>query len=70
MSAEIREGQIWQEVDPRYPNAVHKRVCGFDAQGKIILQPVGIAGRVTRAKPERFNNKRGGYRLISEGTDV
>lgn len=62
----IREGQIWQEVDPRFPNLVHKKVLGFDPDGKVLLRPVEMFSRTTRAKPERFNGKRGGYRLVSD----
>jgi hypothetical protein len=63
---EIREGQIWQEVDPRFPNLVHKEVLGFDSDGRVLLRPVGMFSRTTLAKPERFNGKRSGYRLISD----
>jgi hypothetical protein len=66
----IREGQIWQEVDPRFPELPHKRVLGFSPEGKVLLKSDGIFTRVTKAKPERFNGKRGGYRLIEDVTDA
>jgi hypothetical protein len=65
----IREGQLWQEVDPRFPELPHKRVLGFSPEGKVLLKPDGIFTRVTKAKPERFNGKRGGYRLIEDVTN-
>lgn len=63
--AEIKIGQVWQEVDPHFPNLPHKTVVGFD-DGKVIISTSGLFNRTTKAKPERFNGKRGGYRLIKD----
>lgn len=61
----IQVGQIWQEIDPRF-DAPHKEVRGFAEDGRIIIGSVGRPERTTKAKPERFNNKRSGYRLIQD----
>jgi len=65
---EIKIGQIWQEVDPRFEELPHKVVIGFE-DGKVVISPIGIFARKTKAKPERFNGKRGGYRLIKDSED-
>lgn len=62
---EIKIGQYWQEVDPRFPDLPLKKVIGFES-GKVILVTEGIFSRKTKAKVERFNGKRGGYRLIRD----
>ncbi|MGJ4857020.1 hypothetical protein ACN6KF_003004 [Labrys sp. La1] len=62
---EIKIGQIWREVDPRYPNLPQKVVLGFE-NGKVVLATAGIFTRKTKAQPERFNGKRGGYQLIKD----
>lgn len=57
----IKIGQRWKEVDPRMNRVVE--VVGFDRDsGKILIL---YAGKTTKAKPERFNGKRGGYALVS-----
>ncbi|SCB30762.1 hypothetical protein [Rhizobium lusitanum] len=64
--SEIKIGQVWQEIDPRFPNMPPKTVVGFE-EGKVLLSTGGLFGkRKTKAKPERFNGKRGGYRLIKD----
>jgi len=67
MTLGIKVGQIWQEVDPRFVGP-HKTVAGFDPDGKVQLSvQVGVGKvRITKAKPERFNGKRGGYQLIKD----
>jgi hypothetical protein len=62
---EIRIGQKWQEVDHRFTRILE--VVGFcDKTGKVILKTDGIGGRKTKAMRERFNGKRGCYKLISD----
>lgn len=57
---EVEVGQIWREVDPRFDRRV--KVVGFcEESGKIKIE---YAGKVTKAKLERFNGKRGGYELV------
>lgn len=63
---EIKIGQIWQEVDPRFPNLPHKHVIGFDDDGRVIMTTTGAFQRKTKVRKDRFNGKRGGYALISE----
>ncbi|AJE23840.1 hypothetical protein [Azotobacter chroococcum] len=58
MSIEI--GQTWREVDPRFDRRV--KVVGFcEETGKVKIES---AGKVTKARRERFNSKRGGYELV------
>ncbi|KQW19732.1 MULTISPECIES: hypothetical protein [Pseudomonas] len=59
MSIEV--GQTWREVDPRFERRV--TVVGFcEESGKVKIE---CAGKVTKAKRERFNGKRGGYELVT-----
>lgn len=59
MSIEV--GQTWREVDPRSDRLV--KVVGFcEESGKVKIE---YAGKVTKAKRERFNGKRGGYELVT-----
>ena len=61
-SVEIKVGQIWREVDPRFDRLV--KVVGFcEESGKVKINSYGITRKAKRA---RFNGKRGGYELISE----
>lgn len=60
MSVEIKKGQVWREVDPRYERKIE--VVGFcEETGKVIIQS---GGRITKARRDRFNGKRGGYELL------
>ena len=65
---DLRIGQTWQEVDPRYPNLPLKTIIAFEPDGRVVLTTDGPSPRKTKAKPERFNGKRGGYRLIEQET--
>jgi len=65
----IRIGQIWQEVDLRFPNAPHKEVRGFTDDGRVVIGPLDRLDRATKAQRKRFNGKPGGYRLIREAID-
>ncbi len=59
MSIEV--GQTWREVDPRFDRRV--KVVGFcEESGKVKIE---YGGKVTKAKRERFNGKRGGYELVT-----
>lgn len=65
MENEIKIGQKWQEVDPRFIRKLV--VVGFcEKTGKVVLKTTGLNGRKTKAMPERFNGKRGGYKLVTE----
>ena len=56
----IEVGQIWREVDPRFDRRV--KVVGFcEESGKVKIE---YAGKVTKAKCERFNRKRAGYEQV------
>lgn len=65
--AEIKSGQIWEEVDPRYTPLrrieVLEVVSVTGPKGVRIKSP---SGRVVWASAERFNGKRGGYRLAAD----
>lgn len=67
--SDLRAGQIWQVCDPRQLKYV--RIKAVDARG-VLLQTVfyTLDGWVampgtptTRANPDRFNGKRGGYKI-------
>lgn len=63
---EIKSGQIWEEVDPRYTPL--RRIEVLEVVS--VTGPKGIrikshSGRTVWASAERFNGKRGGYRLAS-----
>lgn len=69
---EIKIGQIWQEVDPRFTRYVlvvdadeenwYVRGCTIDGE----FTP---RSRALRAMEERFNGKRGGYKYIGDKND-
>jgi hypothetical protein len=54
---ELKTGQIWQEVDPRFTRLVE--ITGLDAD----TQRVQLNGR-SWAKLKRFNGKSHGYKLV------
>ncbi|MOA50940.1 hypothetical protein D3C78_1740210 [compost metagenome] len=59
---EIKVNQLWEEVDPRFRRRV--KVVGFcEETGKVKIES---GGKVTKAKRERFNGKRGGYKFIAD----
>ncbi|QCJ72229.1 hypothetical protein C9446_20730 (plasmid) [Providencia heimbachae] len=64
---EIKPGQIWEEVDPRYTPLrqieVLEVVSVTGPKGIRIRSP---SGRVVWASAERFSGKRGGYRLAAD----
>jgi hypothetical protein len=62
VTTEIKIGQVWQEVDPRFTGP-HKTVIGFAEDGRVITT---TGAKTTKSKRERFNGKRGGYKLIRE----
>jgi hypothetical protein len=81
MSDQIKVGQIWREVDPRFDRYV--RVLEVtDAQRGIMVRTVYRTGTGAPTSPhewlfanrsraswcdrERFNGKRGGYELAED----
>lgn len=62
---QLEIGQVWQENDPRFPALPYKTIIGFEPDGRVILTTSGVSPRKTRAKPERFDGRRGGYRFIT-----
>ena len=59
---EVKIGQRWREVDPRFTRIVE--VIGLDEEKqKVQIQWV----RKSWARLSRFNGKRGGYALFSAG---
>jgi hypothetical protein len=66
---DLKIGQVWQKVDPRYANLPHKTIIGFAPDGRVILESGAEQTRRTnKAKPDRFHGKRGGYQLIKDVT--
>ena len=72
---EIKVGQIWQEVDPRFPDrfirveSVRDWGKGIGIRRVVKSEDMWVEAprsRSANAKTERFNGKRGGYRLIEE----
>jgi hypothetical protein len=68
---EIKIGQEWKDLDPR--NTVDRilTIAGFDeATGKVLIKPRGDRSNraPSKAKPERFNGKRGGYVLVKDAS--
>lgn len=64
---EIKVGQIWREVDPRF-NRYVQVIEVFDTAVKSIKIAnidllTNALGRKNWASRERFNGKRGGYEL-------
>ncbi len=61
---EIKIGQVWEEVDPRFTRQV------VIMEVTSLTQPKGIqimnaqTNRKSWASASRFNGKRGGYRLL------
>jgi len=56
----IEIGQTWREVDLRFDRRV--KVVGFcEETGKVKIES---AGKITKAKRERFNGKHGGYEFV------
>jgi hypothetical protein len=71
---EVRAGQIWKEVDPRKERFVRVADFGF-ARATVHIETVhNVDGKWFRAPgarlslvlKERFNGKRGGYRLFKD----
>lgn len=60
---EIKLGQIWRELDPRFERRVEIVGC-WPGDPHVTIVTVGAEKRVPRqAKRSRFNGKRGGYEL-------
>lgn len=75
MPQEIRDGQIWREVDPRFERYVRIMRVGKFARRSIEIRTVKIVdgqwqiaphSRLTFCDLERFNGKRGGYELYED----
>lgn len=59
---ELRAGQIWKEVDPRFLREFE--IVSFDTTSVRLR---GLAtNRVTSAQLRRFNGKRSGYEFVRE----
>ena len=72
---EIRVGQIWREVDPRFVRFA--RVVDFHTAGRRAIQIRTVSkigedwvptphSRPSWCNRERFNGKRGGYKLYED----
>ena len=62
--SEIKVGQEWEEVDPRYS----RRVKVLEVrEGEVkSVRVANSTGRSTWASKARFNGKRGGYKLVRD----
>jgi DNA-binding IscR family transcriptional regulator len=64
---EIKVGQIWREVDPRFNRYVQIVEIANSTVKSICVATIDIQtnalGRKNWASRERFNGKRGGYEL-------
>ena len=64
---EIKVGQIWREVDPRFNRYVQVIEITNHSIRPIKIATIDLAtnalGRKNWASRERFNGKRGGYEL-------
>jgi hypothetical protein len=60
LGIEIKIGQRWKELDPRFDPLRVVTVLGFfPATERVIIQ--GPTGAITKAKASRFHGKRNGY---------
>jgi hypothetical protein len=64
---EIKVGQIWRKVDPRFNRYVQILTVVDSAVKSICVATIDLEtnalGRKNWASRERFNGKRGGYEL-------
>ena len=67
MTQEIKVGQIWREVDPRFNRYVQVIEIASGSVKSIKIATIDLATnmlcRSNWASRERFNGKRGGYEL-------
>lgn len=61
---EIKTGQLWEEVDPRFSRQVVVLEIVSLTQPKGVLIMNAQNQRKNWASASRFNGKRGGYRLL------
>jgi hypothetical protein len=71
MGMEIKIGQQWKEVDPRFERVVEVVEIAPTGVRPVKIKTVGSSnanaiGRTTWADAGRFNGKRGGYALITK----
>jgi hypothetical protein len=73
----IKVGQQWQEVDPRGGTLVkrvvhisepymHKGTRNRTYEVRDVMLQTGQSQRTTIARSDRFNGKRGGYKLVRD----
>jgi len=79
---EVKEGQIWREVDPRFARFVEVIGVRDEFRGRpmsativTIVSENGMWVRPRRsrevdARLDRFNGKRGGYEFYSDGESL
>ena len=64
---DVKVGQIWREVDPRFNRYVQVIEIANQSIRSIKIATIDLAtnalGRKNWASRERFNGKRGGYEL-------
>lgn len=75
---EIRIGQVWQEVDPRFthlplrtvehigPIYKHKASRNRVIEVRDVTMRAGASQRISIGRSDRFNGKRGGYVLVKD----
>jgi hypothetical protein len=63
---QVKVGQVWEEVDPRFDPPRTVKVEAIDeVAGKAVIRSNPLTS-ATRAKLSRFNGKRGGYKLVKD----
>ncbi len=66
-ATEIRIGQIWREVDPRFERLVEIVEVTANAVRGIKIKTISVDGKPRKSSTwvskGRFNGKRGGYEL-------
>jgi hypothetical protein len=61
---DVRVGQLWQEIDPRFPDLPPRRVVHVDSD--LVLLLCANEKHVSACVRKRFNGRRGGYRLVQD----
>lgn len=60
----VRTGQVWENVDPRYAGRVFQVLMVREDMGYAITQKAG--GRLGKVSLKRFRPMTNGYRLVRD----
>lgn len=67
MNTEIKVGQKWEEQDPRNPRKVQVLAVEPERIKITCVSYESYSAPARWVKRQRFNGKRGGYSLLTEG---